>query len=138
MHDPTKILLGTTPSSVIEATPEKGSIEAGLAVRQKSDGALSIAKADGSLIGISLGKDLSDAGFISVLRMGLKVPVLLTDGFDPEVGKQVHIHDTTGRAGAAGASHTGVDATYASGRLTGVKEDGTTTGVALIDMEGGL
>jgi hypothetical protein len=58
--------------------------------------------------------------------------------FTPTLGAQVNISDTTGFGAAAGAGATGVNATYASGLLTGIMEDGTEENVALIDMPGGL
>jgi hypothetical protein len=137
-HDSTKVLLGAVVSSFKVVTNAIGAIAAGTIVRQKSDGTISIAAADGQAIGISLGKDLSDANRTAICRAGLKVPVLLTSAFTPTLGAQVHISDTTGLAIASGAGATGMNAIYASGVLTGVKEDGTTANVALIDFEGGL
>lgn len=139
-HNPNKALMGNVPSSAKEVTNKKGVINAGLAVRLKSDDTISIAKADGELLGISCGKDLSDIGRTAIVRKGLKVPMRLTDGFDPTVGAQVHISDTTGMAIASGAGATGVNAVYQSGRLSdgGLAEDGTTVGVAYIDFPGGL
>lgn len=141
MHSATKVLMGMTRNSFRHATPRAGSIEAGLIVRLKSDGTISVAAADGLPLGISLGKDLSNIGYTSIVRSGLEVPVLLTTGFTPTIGAQVHISDTTGRAVAAGAGATGMNAVYKSGKLTAIKEDGTeesTIGCALIDMQGGL
>ena len=137
-HDPNKVLLGTTPSSVREVDNRAGTIPAGTIVRLKSDSTLSVAAADGSALGISLGGDLSGIGRTAIARRGLMVPVLLTGGLTPVVGAQVHISDTTGLAAAAGAGATGVNATYASSTLTGLQEDGTNVNVALIDMPGGL
>jgi hypothetical protein len=104
----------------------------------KSDGTLSKAAADGEALGISLGKDLSDTDKIAIVRRGLKVPLLLTDSFEPTVGAQVTIDDVTGIGKAAGSGVTGVNATFASGVLTGIAEDGIEVDVALIDMPGGL
>lgn len=135
-HDATKVLLGNIPSNVKEIDNMAGSIEAGLVVRLKSDGTISIDT--GSYLGISVGKSLSDHARTSICRKGLKVPVLLTDAFTPTVGAQVNISDTTGKAVASGGGATAVNAVYASGVLTGIKEDGTTANVALIDFAGGL
>jgi hypothetical protein len=139
-HDPTKVLMGTTQSSYKVVTPHKGAIPAGTIVRQKNDGTISVAAADGSPLGISLGKDLSNTGFTAVVRQGLRVPVLLTSAFNPAIGAQVHISDTTGLAIAAGEGATGMNAHYVTGRLAGggIAEDGSTVGVALIDFGGGL
>lgn len=139
-HNPNQALMGATQSSAKEVTNEKGSIEAGLAVRLKSDGTLSVAASDGSLLGISLGRDLSDIGRTAICRKGLRVPVKLGTGFDPVVGAVVNISDTTGEAVASGQGATAVNAVYATGRLSdgGIGEDGQTKGVALIDFPGGL
>lgn len=137
-HDATKVLLGSGQSSVKTVDNVAGAIDAGKIVRQKSDGTISIAAADGLPLGISMGKSLSDTSRTAVCRAGLRVPVLLTAAFTPDLGAQVSISDTTGIAIAAGAGATAMNAIYASGVLTGVKEDGTTANVALIDFQGGL
>lgn len=138
-HDETKVLLGSTKSSFKVIDNSVGSIEAGLVVHQKSDGTISVAKADGSILGVSIGKDLSDAGRTNVVRAGLGVPVLVKSGQTPVLGAQVAIHDTTGDAGTVGETNfTAVNAVYVKVGLTGIKEDGTTATVALIDMQGGL
>jgi hypothetical protein len=143
-HDATKMQMGTTASNVKEVTNRAGdasTLRAGLVVRLKSDDTLSVAKADGSILGVSLGKDLSDAGRVAIVRKGLGVPVLLTNGFTPTKGAQVAISDTTGKAKAyTGTGDSYVNAFYASGSLTAVKEDGTNEadGCALVDMAGGL
>ncbi len=139
-HSASKVLMGMTRSSYRHADSKAGSIEAGKIVRLKSDGTISVAAADGLPLGISLGKDLSNIGYTSIVRSGLEVPVLLTNGFEPTVGAQVHISDTTGLAIASGAGATGMNAVYKTGKLTAIKEDGTeaANAVALIDMQGGL
>lgn len=142
-HDATKIQLGTVRKSFKTVDNQVGTVAAGLICRQKSDGTVTTAKADGEALGISLGGDLSGAGSIAICRQGLGVPVKLTAAFDISslLGKQVHISDTTGMAIASGAGATGMNAIYASGALTGVKEDGTIDGdnsYALIDFQGGL
>jgi len=140
MHSASKILMGMTRSSYRHAEPMKGSIAAGTIVRLKSDGTISPAKADGSAMGISLGKDLSNIGFTSIVKAGTAVPIALTAAFSPVVGAQVNISDTTGLAIASGAGATGVNAYYTTAALTRINEDGTETaaGAALIDMPGGL
>lgn len=141
MHSASKVLMGMTRSSYRHAEPKKGSIAAGLIVRLKSDDTIVVTKADGEALGISLGKDLSNIGYTSIVKSGTAVPILLTASFTPTVGAQVHISDTTGKAGAAGTGFTGINAVYVSGKLTAVKEDGTedsTDGCALIDMPGGV
>lgn len=139
-HDASKVLMGSTVQSDRTVTNHAGSVEAGVACRQKSDGTLSQTLADGGLLGVSLGKDLSNISRTAICRRGLAVPILLTAAFTPTVGAFVSISDTTGKAIAAGAGATVTKARYKTGALTAVKEDGTevATGAALIDMEGGL
>lgn len=140
MHDPTKVLLGATRSNIKEVDNRKGSIAAGLVVRLKSDDSLSVAKADGSILGMSLGKDLSNIGRTAICRKGLGVPVKLADGFTtPAIGGQVAIVDASGEARAyTGTGDTYVNAQYVSGMLTGIDEDGSEVNVALVDFPGGL
>lgn len=80
-HDATKVLMGNVLTNSKEMTEHLGSpatFIAGLAIRQKSDGVLSVTKADGQWLGISLGKGLSDSlKTVALCRSGLKVPVLL-------------------------------------------------------------
>ena len=138
IHDASKVVMGATLSTAKEVTSRKGAILAGLVTRLKSDETLSIAKADGSILGVSLGGDLSNAGFTAFCRKGLDVPLLLTAAFTPVVGAQVHVSDTTGKAIASGAGATAVNAVYKSAVKAGIQEDGTTANVALIDFPGGL
>lgn len=137
-HDASKVILGATISSVKTIDNYAGTIAAGLCVHLKSDGSLSLAVADGSKLGISAGKSLSDTARTAVVRKGLGVPILLTAAFTPVKGAQVHISDTTGKAGTAGAGFTATNALYQSAVLTGVLEDGSEADVALIDFQGGL
>lgn len=139
-HDATKVQMGTTRSNIRDVDNRKGTVAAGLIARLKTDGTVSVAAADGLPLGISLGRDLSDAGRTAVARAGLQVPVQLTASFTPTVGAQVYIDDTTGKAAASGTGKTGMNAIYVSGALTMVAEDGTETasGCALIDFPGGL
>lgn len=140
MHNAGKVLMGMTRSSFRHAEPKKGTVAAGLVVRLKSDDTLSLAKADGQALGVSLGKDLSNIGYTSIVKSGTAVPISLTASFTPVIGAQVHVSDTTGAAGTAGVGFTGMNAVYVSGALTRINEDGTETaaGCALIDMPGGL
>ncbi len=138
-QDASKILMGTTQSSVKEVDNRAGSIPAGKIVRLKSDDTISIAKADGSALGISLGRDLALAGRTAIARKGLRVPILLTSGFEPDIGAQVCIDDTTGIGKASGGGVTGMNAVYASELMEGgIDEDGNACDVALIDFPGGL
>ncbi len=138
MHDATKVLLGVPKTNDSAVDNLKGTIAAGLVVRHKSDGTISVAAADGPPRGVSLGTSLSGLDRTSMARRGLKIPLILTAAFTPTLGAQVHISDTTGKGIASGAGATGMNATYASGLLTGIQEDGTEIPAALIDMPGGL
>ncbi len=144
-HDATKVLLGTTQSSSKEGSETFASspatYPAGTAVRRASTGLLSVTKADGGWVGVSLGKSLDDALKTTVLRSGLRVPILLTADFEPAIGDPVWIDDVTGKANVeddGSVTTTVSNAVYASGVMTGVAEDGTEVDVALIDMPGGL
>lgn len=141
-HDASKIQMGATGSNHREVTNKKGSIAAGLVVRQKSDDTISTALADGSILGVSLGKDLSNTNRTAIVRDGLNIPIKLKSGFtNPAVGAQVAIDDTTGEAVAyTGSGNSYVNAVYSSGAKTRVDEDGTetATGAAYIDAPGGL
>ncbi len=81
-QDATKVLLGSTESSDRRATStfsaDPATFKAGLAVRIDSTGALSLAKADGRWVGISLGRNLSDSKKTTVLRTGSLVPILVS------------------------------------------------------------
>ncbi len=139
-HNPNKVLLGSTGSSMKEVDNHVGTIAAGIAVRLKSDDTLSIASADGSLLGISLGSDLTPIGYTAICRRGIKVPLKLTAAFSPTIGAAVRISDTTGLGVTSGG--TVVNAVYSSGKLSvgGTDPDSGTTGidVAYIDFPGGL
>lgn len=140
MHNASLVQMGSVGSNHREVSNKKGNIAAGLLVRLKSDDTISVAAADGSVLGISLGKDLSNTDRTAIVRKGEKIPVLLTNGFTPTVGAQVHISDTTGKAIASGAGATGMNAVYRSAKLTAIGEDGVeiADGAAYIDAVGGL
>jgi hypothetical protein len=147
MHDPTKVLLGTTGSSAKDSIQnfdaDPADFPAGTAVRLKSDGSLSKEVGDGSLIGVSLGKSLSNDGRTAVLRAGDAVPIRLTADFVPTPGDLVWIDDVTGLAQAEDdgdeISSKVTSAVYVSGALTGVQHGTTVTvSAALVDMGGGL
>lgn len=140
MHSATTVYMGSTRSKVKEVINMAGdpaTFLAGLCVHQKSDGTISLAAADGSKMGISLGRDLSNTKRVPICTKGLEVPILLTNGFTPTVGAQVQISTTTGKAVSSG---TAVNAYYATSTLTAYDEDGVaiTDGAALINMPGGL
>lgn len=81
MHDATKVLMGVPKSSDRLGSEtfasDPATYKAGLAVRRNSSGLLSLTKADGRWVGISLGESLSDSKHTTVLAAGLGVPVLL-------------------------------------------------------------
>ena len=137
-HDATKVLLGSTQSNHRVSFMKKGTLAAGTVCHLKSDDTVTAAKADGEIIGISLGADLSDTDKISILAAGLRVPVLLGDSFTPTIGAVVYIDDADGIAVASATDATVVNAVYRSQILTGINEAGTSVNVALIDFAGGL
>lgn len=141
-HNTSKVLMGCPRSSDRTVVSHIGEIAAGIAVRRKSDGTLSTTSTDGDFYGVSLGKDLSKAGYSAICVAGLGIPLQLTDGLDPSVGGVVSISNSTGKG--ASSSATATAATYATGRIGGtgvaggILEDGTTVGACYIDMPGGL
>lgn len=152
-HDTTKVLMGTTGSSVKEVTnfdSVSGTpIEAGLVCILESSGKVSLDSSEGAKVGVSLGKDLSDTNKTAICRKGLRVPVKLKSGFDPTIGAAVAIENDTGLARAyTGSGDAYVNAVFASGRVggtgvtggvaEGATSDTGTVGVAYIDFPGGL
>lgn len=140
MHSATTIYMGVSRSKIKEVINKAGdpaTFLAGLCVHQKSDGTISLASADGSKIGISMGRDLSNTKRTAICTKGLEVPILLANGFTPTVGAQVQISTTTGKAVSSG---TAVNAYYATSTLTAYDEAGAaiTDGAALINFPGGL
>ena len=73
-------------------------VDAGLATILESDNTVSKDTSEGQLVGISLGKDLSDIGRTVVCHKGLRVPIQLKSSFNPTIGAQVAIEDDTGLA----------------------------------------
>lgn len=140
-HSASTVYMGSHGSNVMESDNWEGdpaTFVAGLCCHLDDDNDLSLAAADGSKLGISLGRTLSgDSKKVSVARRGLKIPILLTNGFTPTIGAQVQISTTTGKAVSSG---TAVNAVYVSGTLTAYDEDGAaiTDGAAYIDFPGGL
>ncbi len=136
-HSATTIYMGSTQSSFRNVDNRAGSIAAGLAVHLKSDATITTAEADGALLGISLGRDLSDTARTAICRKGARVPILLANGFTPTIGAAVQISTTTGKAVSSGTT---VNAVYASSTMTAYDEDGVAIadGAALIDFPGGL
>lgn len=139
-HSATTVYMGTHGSNILESDNWLGvpaTHKAGLCVHLDDDGDLDLAVAQGSKLGISLGRSLSDTNRITVARKGKKIPILLTNGLTPVIGAQVTISDTTGMAASSG---TAVNAVYVSGVLTAYDEDGVliADGAAYIDFIGGL
>lgn len=139
-HNASAVYMGSHGSNIIESYNKSGdpaTFLAGLCVHLKSDDTLSLALADGSKLGISLGRSLSDTKRTSIACRGTKIPILLANGFTPTIGAQVQISTTTGKAVASG---TAVNAVYRSSTLTAYDEDGNAIadGAALIDFPGGL
>ena len=138
-HDDSKVVLGGTLSSVREVGNRKGSIAAGIAVRQKSDGTISTTLADGQLIGISLGRDLSDTGYTAIAYRGEKVPLRLAASFTPVIGSVVYIDNATGLGKASATDATAVNAQYHTSLKSGLPEGGgSPLACALINFSGGL
>lgn len=85
VHDATKVLLGVVYSSDRVITCEDADpagFAAGLAVRRKADGGLRLDDdSTATLIGISLGPDLSDTKKTAVCRNGNLVPLRLRAAF---------------------------------------------------------
>lgn len=138
-HDPTKVVLGGVKKSYKEVTNYSGEVAAGLVTHLASDGTVSEDSADGSPIGVSVGKSLSDIPRTAVCREGLGVPLKLEGSYEPAIGAQVFYHDTTGEAVAFNdGDAVGTNAVYVSGAMTGITEAGEEVSVALIDFPGGL
>lgn len=140
MSHSSAIYMGNTKSSfkkVDNWDADPATFVAGLCGHLKSDGTVSLASADGSKIGISLGRSLSSTKRTPFVREGEDVPILLANGFTPTIGAQVQISTTTGKAVSSG---TAVNAFYKTSTLTAYDEDGTAIadGAALIDFPGGL
>lgn len=80
MQDAAKVLLGSSLSSAKEISKfdsDPATYKAGLAVHLANTGALSLLKSAGQMIGVSMGKSLSDTKKTAVLRAGQSVPVKL-------------------------------------------------------------
>lgn len=139
-HDPTTLYMGSHQSNILEAISydcSPATFPAGTVGHLKSDGTVSLTASDGSKIGVSLGRSLSDINRVSFAVRGLKVPLLLDPDETPAIGEQVAISATTGK-GENGA--TAVNALFRSEIMSAVDEDGVaiTDGAALIDFPGGF
>jgi hypothetical protein len=84
MHDATKVLLGTVRGSgkvVAQYDNNPATYAAGLVVSLDSSGDLSTDLSDGSRIGVSLGKSLSDTSKTAVCHKGLQVPIKVKNNY---------------------------------------------------------
>ena len=137
-QDTNQVQMGGSESSYKEVSTHKGTAAAGLACVLKSDDTVTQTLSDGALLGISMGRDLSDAGTVPICRKGAKIPILLeSNAVNPAIGAPVYLHATSGKADSTG---TLVNAYYVSGELDAVLEDGSIVvdGCALINFVGGL
>lgn len=127
-HDPSKVLMGASPSSERELSCENGdpaTFLAGLAVRRASSGDLVLAdNGTTTLIGISAGASLSDTKKTAVFRSGLRVPVRLKDESTYASIKKGDITFTAKLFGAAGNV------------ITVTLADTETGDVAVVDVDG--
>lgn len=137
MSHSSTVYMGNVQSSFKEIDNRSGTVAAGLAVYLHSDESIDTVAASGGLLGISAGKSQSDTARTAIVRKGIRVPILLTNGLTPVIGAQVQISTTTGKAVSSG---TAVNAVYASSTLACVDESGATVadGCAYIDFQGGL
>lgn len=140
-HDPTKVLMGTSPSSDKEISREDGdpaSFPAGVCVRKSSTGTLRIADdSTAVLIGISAGKDLSDTKKTAVFRTGLRVPIKVKDESVAASKKIGDITFTAKENGVAGNDITVTLVDSGTGDTAVVTVDGTDISIA-IDAEATL
>jgi hypothetical protein len=136
-HDTTKILMGTTPSihkegvTSTDHTAAVADFPAGTCCRLKSDSTLSKTKLDGNLIGVSMGRSMSDTTRTVVIRAGLRVPVLLTDTEEIiEVKSAAKIQDITYTSKLEGVLGDDITIIY-----TDTKEDGSAEATVANDTE---
>lgn len=137
MSHSSTVYMGNVQSSLKEIDNKPGVVPAGLAVYLHSDATIDTVAASGGLLGVSVGRSLSDTSRTAICRKGVSVPILLTNGLTPVIGAQVQISTTTGKAVSSG---TAVNAVYKSAVLAAIDEDGAaiSDGCALIDFQGGL
>lgn len=135
MHDASKVLMGATTSSAKDITnndSDPATFLAGLAVRQKNDGKLSVAKSDGMHLGISLGKSLSDHKKTAIARTGEGVPLRLTESFESLVVGDLTF--TAKNKGNLGITITLADTVTAGSEAASVANDTDIT----VAIEGGV
>lgn len=119
-------------------------IDAGKFVFLKNDGTVTLTKGSNLALGVSLGKDMSNTGMISVVLEGIDVPVLVKSGATLAIGGQLAIETDTGLAVATGGAGTDYNGSYTSAKLAskGIAEDATsdvgTLDVVLVNIIGGV
>ncbi len=133
-HDATKVVLGGSRSSIKDVRSASGSVAAGTVCHKLSTGALEGAQTTGVLAGVSLGKDLSNAGYTSYVERGNAIPVLTKSGFTPTQGGTVWYEPATGLCAASSGSAVQLNAVYAAGLLTGLTEAGGSASASIIDF----
>lgn len=136
MHDASKVLMGTTRSSAKDISThdaDPATFLAGLVCRQKSDGALSLAKSDGFNVGISLGKSLSDTKKTDILRTGEGVPILLT-----ELYAALTKANLTFTAKAIGSGGNDISIIFADTATAGSETISVTDNQITVGIEGGV
>lgn len=132
-----KIQIGTSKSTYKKVESIKGTLEIGTFAYLKTDGSLSNLAADGKMLGVVIG---SKNGYNDIVRIGSMIPVKLTASFDPAIGAQVAVSDSTGLAKAYTGTGDGyIDALYRSSDVDALNEDGTAAAnkFAYIDYNGG-
>jgi len=69
--------IGSSAREIDEVSGDPATYPAGTAVRMNSSGGPTVVKASGSLMGVSLGRSLSDTSKLAICRTGLRVPILV-------------------------------------------------------------
>jgi hypothetical protein len=140
-HDATKVLMGSTQSSDKEVSvydEDPASFPAGRAVRQTT-GADQLSLSSGSLVGVSLGRSLSDHKKTAVARVGNRVPLELS-GYKYLTKEDLTFYTQTAAAvaieflsgGTAGSEAVTVTGDDDAGYLISVEmEDGVSTGTQM-------
>jgi hypothetical protein len=117
---------------------------AGLAFRAVAVSAVvTITAIDNSVAGSDIDCVYTDNGTATVGLTVAASAIVFVGGDDTapdyvSIGSKAYFSDTTGKADDANSGATISDATYVSGVLTGIQEDGTEVPCALVDMVGGL
>lgn len=137
-HDPSRVVLGQAGSSIMESSAlieNPLNFPSGTAVRLRSTGGLSTQKAQGSLIGVSLGRSLSSTSKMAVARSGLDIPLLITD---LSVKSELVEGDLTFKAQAAGVAGDSITVELLDGGTAGAEEVTVTDLAISVSMEDGV